>query len=94
MDEWSSRLLHEVKLQIRAIKKRPSVRFHSKSEKIMDDDDVKSYLNELHEKFVITPTDKAGNNFSVVCKKFYIQCLLKELVYQRIPKRKKQPIRI
>ena len=89
MDEWSSRLLHEVKLQIRAIKKRPSVRFHSKSEKIMDDDDVKSYLNELHEKFVITPTDKAGNNFSVVCKKFYIQCLLKELCLSKDSKKKK-----
>ena len=89
LDEWSSRLLHEVKLQIRAIKKRPSVRFHSKSEKIMDDNDVKSYLNELHEKFVITPTDKAGNNFSVVCKKFYIQCLLKELCLSKDSKKKK-----
>ena len=89
LDEWSSRLLHEVKLQIRAIKKRPSVRFHSTSEKILDDDDVKSYLSELHEKFVVTPTDKAGNNFSVVCKKFYIQCLLKELCLSKDSKKKK-----
>ena len=89
LDEWSSRLLHEVKLQIRAIKERPSFRFHSKSEKILDDNDVKSYLSELHEKFVITPTDKAGNNFSVVCKKFYIQCLLKELCLSKDSKKKK-----
>ena len=45
LDEWSSRLLHEVKLQIRALKKRPSVSFHSKPEKILDDDEVKSYLS-------------------------------------------------
>ena len=78
-----------MKLKIRAIKKRPSVRFHSKSEKILDDDDVKPYLSELHEKFVITPTDKAGNNFSVVCKKFYIQCLLKELYLSKDSKKEK-----
>lgn len=40
---------------------------------------MKSYLDDFHKKFVITPTDKAGNNFSIVCKKFYVQCLLKEL---------------
>ena len=30
------------------------------------------YLNDFHEKFVITPTDKAGNNFSIVCKELNI----------------------
>ena len=53
LNEWSSRLLHEVKLQIRAIKKRPSFRFRSKSEKILDNDEVKAYLSKLHEKYVI-----------------------------------------
>ena len=36
-------------------------------------------MKSFHDKYVITPTDKAGNNFSIVCKKFYIKCLLKEL---------------
>jgi hypothetical protein len=47
-DERSSRLLHEVKLQRGAIKKRPSVRFHFKSKKILDDNGVKTSLSELH----------------------------------------------
>ena len=46
---------------------------------MLDNNDVKSYLDDFHHKFVITPTDEAGNNFSIVCKKFYIHCLLKEL---------------
>ena len=36
-------------------------------------------MKSFHEKFVITPTDKADNKFSIVCKKYYIICLLKEL---------------
>ena len=40
---------------------------------------MRNYLKSFHDKYVITPTDKAGNNFSIVCKKFYIKCLLKEL---------------
>ena len=46
-------------------------------------------LKSFHKKFVITPTDKACNNFSIVCKKFYIDCLMKELNIQNLDKKKK-----
>ena len=36
-------------------------------------------LKELHEKFVFVPTDKANNNISIVCKKFYVETSLREL---------------
>ena len=36
----------------------------------------------LHKNFVVTATDKAMNNFSIVCKKFYIETMLKELGIQ------------
>ena len=34
---------------------------------------------ELKDKFVIVPIDKAANNFAFICKKFYLQVLLREI---------------
>ena len=36
-------------------------------------------LDELHKDFVLVPTDKAKNNITIVCKKFYISMIEKEL---------------
>ena len=36
-------------------------------------------LEELHEKYVLVPADKAGNNVIVVCKQYYKEVLTKEL---------------
>ncbi len=34
---------------------------------------------QLHEKLVFVPADKAGNNVFIVCKRYYIETLIKEL---------------
>ena len=39
---------------------------------------VISYLNILQEQYVMCPIDKAAN-IAFICKKYYIQVLLKEL---------------
>ena len=49
--------------------------------KTLNRTDVKSYLRDLHRDFVLVPTDKAQNNISIVCKKFYLDSLLKEVSY-------------
>jgi len=36
-------------------------------------------LTDLQDRFVINPIDKAGNNFGIVCKQYYIEVLKKEL---------------
>ena len=36
-------------------------------------------LNKLHDNFVLVPTDKASNNVIVVCKKYYLDVVIKEL---------------
>ena len=41
--------------------------------------DIKQYLKKLHDRFVLVPVDKASNNFAIICKKFYIEVLMKEL---------------
>ena len=40
---------------------------------------VLKYLEELQKKFVIAPIDKASNNISFICKRYYIEKLLHEV---------------
>lgn len=35
--------------------------------------------NEHYQNFICTPVDKASNNYAFICKKWYIQCLFKEI---------------
>ena len=37
------------------------------------------YLNKLHENYILVTADKAANNVIVVCKKYYLDVVLKEL---------------
>ena len=50
-----------------------------KVESIFDDKLVNDCLTTLQHKYVIVPADKAPNNVVFICKKYYIDCLLKEL---------------
>ena len=45
---------------------------------MLKQDGVIEYLNELHEKHVFFPIDKAVNNIAIICKKHYITVTLKE----------------
>ena len=53
--------------------------FHKKSLTTLNNIEVKLALNDLHEKYVFTPIDKANNNIAIICKKFYISTLIREL---------------
>ena len=75
LSQWKSLLLHEIRVKIHSLKHRQL----KNPKKVLDDKEVNEFLHNFHKKIVITPTDKASNNFSIVCKKFYISCLLKEL---------------
>ena len=46
---------------------------------VLDQPDVKDTLHKLHANYVLVPTDKAANNVIIVCKKYYIDTLVKEL---------------
>ena len=52
---------------------------NTKPKAILDDPIISSYLQGLHDQFVIVPADKAPNNVVFICKAFYCSCLLKEL---------------
>ena len=40
---------------------------------------MKDTLRRLHDDFVLVPADKAANNVIVVCERYYIEILIKEL---------------
>ena len=54
-------------------------KIRSPKQKILSDPDVKDTLRRLHDDFVLVPADKAANNVILVCKKYYIETLIKEL---------------
>ena len=47
--------------------------------KVLNQPDVRETLHKLHANYVLVPADKASNNVIVVCKKYYIDTLIKEL---------------
>ena len=51
----------------------------NKVSSILKRQDVVDYLNELHSKFVIVPIDKAANNVAFICKRFYVEIILREI---------------
>ena len=53
--------------------------FKSPKCKVLDQPDVKDTLHKLHANYVLIPADKAANNVIIVCKKYYIDTLVKEL---------------
>ena len=53
--------------------------FKSPKCKFLDQPDVKNILHKLHANYVLVPADKAANNVIIVCKKYYIDTLVKEL---------------
>ena len=73
-DLWKSEVLTNAKRQIDSIRNR---RFNKP---LLTDYDVVAKLKELHKSFVVVPTDKAANNVSIICKKYYHQCMQAELM--------------
>ena len=75
LSEWKDHLKELVADRISDLKGH----FKSPKCKVLDQPDVKDTLHKLHANYVLVPTDKAANNAIIVCKKYYIDTLVKEL---------------
>ena len=53
--------------------------FKSPKCKVLDQPDVKDTLHKLQTNYVLVPADKAANIVIIVCKRYYIDTLVKEL---------------
>ena len=76
MIPWKSEVLKKVDDKIRALRRR--IKFQ-KSNPVLKRPEVADYLKQLHEKFVLVPIDKAGNNIAIICKLYYVEVILKEI---------------
>ena len=71
---WFDAIMEKVRFKVKTLSQ-----CQLESNDIFRCKEVVNYLKFLHERFVIVPVDKASNNFAVICKKFYIEVLMKEL---------------
>ena len=53
--------------------------FKQPTGKVLQNADVKACLSDLHDKYAFIPADKAPNNIITICKRYYIETLIKEL---------------
>src|ERR1700734_366292 len=70
--------LNLVRNRVKKLKKLNRFRYSSKKS-ILNKPEIRNYLQELHDRYVFVPTDKASNNIAVICKYYYIKVLLKEI---------------
>ena len=77
LSEWKDHLKELVTDRISNLKGH----FKSPKCKVLDQPDLKhtDTLHKLQTNYVLVPTDKAANNVIIVCKKYYIDTLVKEL---------------
>ena len=75
LSEWKDQLKELVADHISSLNRH----FKSTKCKVLDQPDVKDTLHKLHASYVLVPADKAANNVIIVCKKYYIDTIVKEL---------------
>ena len=76
MTAWISTVMEKVDAKIALLKRKLNPQ---KTNPILKQPDVITYLEELHQKFVLVPIDKAANNVAIICKKHYVDVILKEV---------------
>ena len=68
-----------VKGQIEERISKLKLNFKHPTGKVLQNADMKACLSDLHSKYVFVPVDKAPNNVIIICKRYYIETLIKEL---------------
>ena len=69
---WEVTILEKVKSKLETLNN-----YHYNN--VLSQKNNKDDLLELQKKFVFVPTDKASNNVSIICKRYYLEVLAKEL---------------
>ena len=97
MTPWKTEVLRKVDDKIKILRRK--LKFQ-KLDPVLKRPEVIDHLKQLHETFVFVPIDKAGNNIAIICKKYYVETILKEIghigagnsTYEKIEKSKEEII--
>ena len=81
-ENWITSVKEKVAAKVRKLKK--SVKPQQTKQVLKNEEAIRD-LTELHSKYVIVPIDKAANNIAIICKRFYVMRLLKEVGALGIP---------
>ena len=73
---WKAAILQRVDEKIASLKRKIKPQ---RSNPVLKQPEVQQYLQELHEKYVLVPIDKAANNVAIICKKHYVDVIIKEI---------------
>ena len=73
--EWKNAVLKMIEENTKRLKK---VTRSKPVKQVLKDTNCKKELEELKKEYVIVPIDKASNNIGLVCKKYYLEVLIKE----------------
>ena len=76
LDEWECRILETIQTRIDRIRKKDK---NPRRKNVLSDKHCKEYLEDFQKRFVLVTADKASNNVLIVCKKHYLDVVLKEL---------------
>ena len=75
LSSWKEMVKGQIEERISKLK----LNFKQPTGKVLQNADVKACLSDLHSKYVFVPADKAPNNVIIICKRYYIETLIKEL---------------
>ena len=75
LSSWKEMVKGQIKERISKLKQN----FKQPTGKVLQDVDVKACLSDIQNKYVFVPADKAPNNIIIICKRYYIETLVKEL---------------
>ena len=77
LDEWACTVKQLIENRIARLRSR---RHKTRKRQILRDAICRRALEELHDRYVLVPADKASNNVIIVCKQYYKEVLTRELV--------------
>ena len=74
--DWEEKVKQKIEERISLLRNRNKQHY---TQSVLKNVNVKNCLEDLQDKYVIVPIDKASNNVAFICKRFYATVLLKEL---------------
>ena len=76
MKPWKEEILKQVEQKIHTLKRKIKPK---KTNPVLKQEEIIRYLENLHKQFVLVPIDKASNNVAIICKRYYVEVVLKEV---------------
>ena len=73
---WKEKVLSTLNQKVETLKRYKTPK---KTNPVLKNNDALQYLEQLHNRYVVVPIDKASNNVAFICKSFYIKRLLSEV---------------